>query len=380
MKKDKKSPRRALRVLLVLIIIGAVAFGSFTYWVSVPFVKNNAGRVKAEILPFAEMTYEPEGPGYEKRFYQRPGDKIHFLNTGPSDTILLESVDENGVSIFALVDCGEDTDYPEGKDNIIYDGYEKYVIDYIHTVAGNQGREYRTYLDFVVGTHSHSDHIGGFDSLFADEEITVGEVYLKKYDPIGKNMAERSWDNEEVYGQMVGAANARGFELIQDIPSEPFTLGNMKISFYNTGESKNNLNGGENDNSLGVLVEVNGKRAFLAGDINNWSGTEREVSKQVGRVDLVKAGHHGHLGSGSVYFGAGLRPEHLVVTGAKVPWISISNYAVFAKSTVYCTADLGGVIAELKEDKISFYEIGEFDNSEPACAYFLAPASSEEVQ
>ena len=37
-------------------------------------------------------------------------------------------------------------------------------------------------LEFVLGTHSHSDHIGGLDTVILDENITVKTAYIKEYD------------------------------------------------------------------------------------------------------------------------------------------------------------------------------------------------------
>ena len=50
-------------------------------------------------------------------------DVIHFMNTGGSDAILIES---NGK--FALVDCAEDTDNPRGLESLDLEGYEQVEI------------------------------------------------------------------------------------------------------------------------------------------------------------------------------------------------------------------------------------------------------------
>jgi hypothetical protein len=98
--------------------------------------------------------------------------------------------------------------------------------------------------------------------------------------------------------------------------------------------------------------------------MNNWSGDERRVAKEVGRVDLVKAGHHSHFGSGSVHFGAGLRPRYVVVTGTKAHLVNLSNYVVFAGSEIFATPISGGIISQLRTDGILFYGIGDFDTAE----------------
>ncbi len=48
------------------------------------------------------------------------GDRIHFLKTGSSDAIVLESDGR-----FAMVDAGEDTDNPRGFEGLNLSGYEK---------------------------------------------------------------------------------------------------------------------------------------------------------------------------------------------------------------------------------------------------------------
>lgn len=49
-----------------------------------------------------------------------------FLNTGYSDCIILQSGTH-----FAMIDAGEDTDYPPNKPALKYPGYEKEVVEYL---------------------------------------------------------------------------------------------------------------------------------------------------------------------------------------------------------------------------------------------------------
>ncbi|MDR1805719.1 MAG: MBL fold metallo-hydrolase [Clostridium sp.] len=340
--KKQASLKKTLRILVIMLLVFAVAFAGYYYWLEGVYAKQNRAAVERDLLELPA-----EGVS---------GDKIHFLNTGSSDAILLESDGH-----FALVDSGEDTDNPTGKENLALEGYEQYVLGYLKEHASNA--DGKVVLDFVLGTHCHSDHIGGFDTILLDPAVSVGTVYLKAYSTENKNSTELSWDNLEVYNQMLEAVNTRGFKLVQDIGSRSVTLGNMLVSFYNT-EDRKAISGGENDNSVGTLVEVNGKRVFLAADINNWSGDEKRISKEIGEVDIVKAGHHSHFGSGSVYFGKGLSPQYLVVTSKKAHLINLSNYAIFARSEYFVTGETGGIIAQLNADGISFYAIGDFDTQE----------------
>ncbi|MDR2687736.1 MAG: MBL fold metallo-hydrolase, partial [Oscillospiraceae bacterium] len=283
------------------------------------------------------------------------GDKIHFLGTGGSDAILLESGGH-----FALVDAAEDSEYPAGKGDIALPGYEAYVLEYVKRVAGDARG--RVTLDFVLGTHAHSDHIGGFDTLVLDPDVTVGRAFLKRYDDARMLDYEQAWDNRVVYGQMVAALAARGVPLAQELPAQPFALGNFQVTILNGGYDAR-LSGDENDESLGVLLERGGRRAFLAGDINNIGGDENRLAGQIGKVDLLKAGHHGHNGSSTLPFAAKLLPDTVVFTNGGSagtdPSVLFRLIAVGNARRLVSTGDFGGIVAVFGEGGIEYYAIGD---------------------
>ncbi|MCL2495548.1 MAG: MBL fold metallo-hydrolase [Oscillospiraceae bacterium] len=276
---------------------------------------------------------------------------IHFLSTGGGDAILLESD-----GLFALIDAAEDSDNLKNDPSLAYDGFELYVLDYIKRAAGGK-------LDFILGTHAHSDHIGGFDTLLLDPDVAVGRAYLKRYEPAGKLGYELGWDNEEVYGQMVDALAARDVPLIQDIPEGPFTLGSFTVTIFNGEYNEASLKSGdENANSMGVLAEAFGQRAFLGGDMNDHAGTETRLAPQIGKVDLIKAPHHGHEGSSTGKFVSTLQASAVVVTsgpgGGAVA--VLRRYARAGARQIMCTGDFGGVVAVFGEGEITYYAIGEY--------------------
>ncbi len=277
------------------------------------------------------------------------GERIHFLETGGSDAILLES---NGR--FALVDSGEDTDNPRGFDELDYTGYETRVVNYLNEVAGNA--DGKVHLDFVVGTHAHSDHIGGFDTVILDEDITVEKAYLKEYDAsVIKKKETEDWDNQEVYDQMVDACEKRDVEIISDIPQESFVFGDMTVTFFNT-EPLGIDNIGENENSLGVLVEAAGKKAFLSGDINNIEGTESAIKDEIGKVDLLKLGHHGYDFSSSVGFLQTLKPDIAIVTNSSL-FVNLGARMTLTSfgCPFYATVNFNGIVAQFDDEGIKLY-------------------------
>ena len=117
-----------------------------------------------------------------------PLGKIYFLNTGMSDCILLESEGH-----YALIDAAEDTEYPKNKPHLKYKGYEDAVVDFL--LRHCRSADGRVTLDFVLGTHAHSDHLGGFDTVALHEDIRILQAYLRPYDHSRVNRMERTfWD------------------------------------------------------------------------------------------------------------------------------------------------------------------------------------------
>ena len=279
-------------------------------------------------------------------------DRIHFLKTGTSDAILLESDGR-----FALVDAGEDTDNPRGFDWLQLTGYEEAVVSYLKTHAADETG--KVHLEFIVGTHAHSDHIGGFDTVILDPDITVGRAYLKPYDSSTVNEYEiEQWDNQEVYDQMVAALAARDVPVV--VPDgEPFAFGNFTVTLLNTDDPETTERVGENDHSLGVLLEKNGTKVFLAGDIDDYTGDETRLAPVIGRVDLLKVGHHSYSGSSSKGFIKTLRPKAAVITNNKesADRNTIAKIVQICRhKNVYITGAENGVLAVVGDNgEISYF-------------------------
>lgn len=264
---------------------------------------------------------------------------IHFLNTGSSDCIIIES---NGH--FAMVDAGEDSDYPANKPHLNYPGYEEEVCDYLlKNCASADGT---VTLDFIVGTHAHSDHIGGFDTVINHPKIIVKKAYLKPYNEKDIFIYERlSWDNTEVYEQMKNALIENDVEIVEDFDELKTTLGDFKVTFYNGKYKKRLVKYGENVNSVVTLLECNGFRSLLAGDLNNKDFDEHRLAGKIGKVDILKVGHHGYPFSSSRKWLKTLSPKYSVVCNfEKKVYPHIKRRLVNEIGTkLFCTADLNGV-------------------------------------
>lgn len=267
--------------------------------------------------------------------------KIHFLNTGHSDCIILESYGK-----IAMIDSAEDTDFPKDNPHLNLKGYEdvvvKYLLDNFSDENGNVN------IEFVLGTHCHSDHIGGFDTVINHPNIFVKTAYLKHYNEQNICRFERvRWDNTEVYNQMLDAIKKNNVELVEEFDELKTVLGDFNIEFFNGKSRKRKIKFGENVNSVGTLVTIGKSRAFLAGDINYKAGDEKRIADKIGNVDLLKVGHHGYLYSTSFYWVKKLMPKIAIFCNEMKGVYPDVKYKLenISHSKLYATVDSNGIIA-----------------------------------
>lgn len=273
---------------------------------------------------------------------------IHFLNVGHSDCIILES---NGH--FAMIDAAEDTDYPADKPNLKLPGYEDVVIDYLMKNCVNDDGQ--VVFDFVMGTHAHSDHIGGFDTVINHPNVIVKKAYLKPYheEEIVPYEVKR-WDNLEVYTQMKDALENKNVPIIENFDKEKIELGEFKLTFFNGKYGYLKKKYGENVNSVVTLVEAFGNRALLAGDINYKCGDEKAISNEVGNVDLLKVAHHGYFFSTSLYWVKKLNPNIAVIPNSMLRVYPDVKFKLkyISKSKIYTTVESNGIKAIFDNNSI----------------------------
>lgn len=278
-------------------------------------------------------------------------EAIHFLNTGQSDCIIIESNKH-----FAMVDAAEDNDYPPEKPHLKAKGFEQEICDYLIKNCSDENG--KVTLDFIVGTHAHSDHLGGFDTIINHPDITVKKAFLKPYHEEGIVPFEtKNWDNQEVYDQMKNALLENKVPIIEEFDNFSFDFENLKITLLNGKYKKRKRKTGENENSVVTLIEKNGTRVLLAGDLNYKDGDEKIIANKVGKVDLLKVGHHGLFYSSSFEFISKLKPKYAVITAkAKNIFADVKlKLKNIAHSDIFTTVDNNGVEAILGDNgKIVF--------------------------
>lgn len=235
--------------------------------------------------------------------------QVHFLNTGNSDCIFIQS-DKN-----ILIDAAENDD-------------EKYIIQYLNELGVKQ-------LDYALSTHPHADHIGSIDAII--KEFPISELLVCE----GTNTTKE-------YKDFMNAVDEVGIEIQTPYENRILDLGNnVKLKLMNC-----NLPDTDDKNDWSIISElISGeKRVLLMADAQIL--TENTFMNQFQDVDVLKAGHHGDITSSSEEFLKKVMPEHVIVTTGENPYGHPSRLVLERfkniNANVYRTDKDGAIICTIK--------------------------------
>lgn len=254
-KKNRKSSRgyiRRSRVLLSIVFLIAVVF-AYVLIYNRPSVYYDISQNAAGSL------------------------KVHFLDVGQADCILIQSDGKN-----MLIDAGNNND-------------RNYVVSYLR----EQGVER---LDYAVGTHAHEDHIGSMDDVILNFEI--GELFLP----------DQTYETQS-YTDVLVAAENRELSVTHPKFKETRFLGEARFIFVMPDADREYTD--INDSSLGIRIS-NGKHSFLlCGDSSKELEKEFLDSRIYLHSDVFKVSHHGSSDANSATFLKAVDPDYAVISCGK---------------------------------------------------------------
>lgn len=237
---------------------------------------------------------------------------VHYIDVGQGDATFIELPNKETM----LIDTGEKS---EGKK----------VTNYINELGYNK-------IDYVIGTHPHSDHIGSLEEVI--NTFDIGDIYMPKV-----------VSNSNVYKDLLMTIKnkdkivKKAFKDVSIIEEEE-----LNISFLSpTKEEYSNLN-----NYSAVLKIVYQDTCFLfMGD------AETEVEKELDSIncDVLKVGHHGSYTSSSLDFVKSTSPKYAIISVGKDnkyghPDKSILKRYLDNNTEIYRT-DLDGTIKVISDGK-----------------------------
>jgi Predicted hydrolase (metallo-beta-lactamase superfamily) len=218
------------------------------------------------------------GAGHEPLEIGEPHDFfVFFINVGRADSILI-GIDGKHY----LVDSGEKESYAAIKK-----AFDMYGV---------------TKLDAVFITHTHSDHIGGLPEIARNYPIDAfytAEITLltKK----GKNKLDALAADTGLDGVYTKLNRGDTVEIADGVSFE--VLGPIEL---NTDD--------DNDNSLVMMLTVNGRKLLFTGDMQFAEETSLIDIGTDFYADVLKVGNHGNPDATSAEFGREVSPSFAVIS------------------------------------------------------------------
>ena len=197
--------------------------------------------------------------------------RVNYIDVGQGDSIFIQLPNNETM----LIDAGE--------------AYKsENVINYLNNLG-------ITKIDYVVGTHPHTDHIGGLEEVI--NTFDIGSIYMP-----------RASSTSKTYLDLLTAINNKGLK-VKTAKSGVVVLDddNLKLEFI----APNSNSYSELNNYSAVLKLTYLDNTFLfMGDAETLS--ENEVTCDVD-ADVIKVGHHGSDSSSGIEFVKKVSPEYAII-------------------------------------------------------------------
>lgn len=202
--------------------------------------------------------------------------EVHFIDVGQGDSILIEADNTT-----MLIDAGENN-------------MGTTVVDYLKNHGVDE-------LDYVIGTHPHSDHIGGLDYVI--NHMTVDQVVMPDVVHTTKT-----------YEDVLDAISEKGLTITAPKVGDEYRLGPASFTIIAPGSSDyEDLN----DYSIGIKLTYKNSSFLFAGDAGIRSEEEMLTCGIDLKSDVLKISHHGSEYSSEAAFLDAVQPEYAVISVGK---------------------------------------------------------------
>ena len=240
-----------------------------------------------------------------------PRHFLIFIDVGQGDSTLIHSggktmLIDTGGKLFSSSSIAEDT-----------------LVPLLHSFGIRS-------LHYLILTHGDYDHMG--------EAIRLVDAF-----PVDKVIFNHGKYNEMELG-LIQVLDENEISYYQNI--QKLSMGSHNFYFLN-----HQLHSDENNNSIVLYTEFNGKKFLFMGDAG--IEVEREMMKKYNfpNIDVLKVGHHGSKTSSSKEFIHEVNPKYSIISVGKNNWYHHPHDSVLdnlKNSKIYRTDQDGSIVVKLE--------------------------------
>ena len=332
------------------------------------------------------MTSAAVWMGNEKQAEAAAAFKVHFIEVGTGDGALLQYGSGKSAK-YALIDAGPQTTQLLGGKTI---DVSRRVHHYLKKYKIRR-------LEFIIMTHPHKDHIGGFISILEDRSISVGKVYATQQPVYNHYSGDDDFYSTKTYRTVNELIAERGIPVVVPRMKSSVYLGKAKLTFYSPGRT-NFKYGREVDfnsrqvNKFSLVCRITyGKNSFLmTGDTQQESEYDMISQRLKLKSQVLKVPHHGYedvrnkdakgkFSSNHKKFFDKVQPAISIISNGyrnkdRVPSGLITRE--LAKSNIYTTGDNGNIIVTSNGSRLSVSTSRNKNEPAKASTYVSSKKSS----
>jgi len=163
-----------------------------------------------------------------------------------------------------------------------------------------------SYIDVIVATHPHADHIGGLIDVI--NTVNVGQVLDS-----GQVHTTRTFEDllDTIYNKQIPLRSISEGESINLDPTVKIDVLNPPASIPDGANNEAEFN----DNSVGLKLTYGNFSALLTGDMEERNEARLAFKNAtILDADVLKAGHHGSRTSSSLDFLNAVTPEVVIIS------------------------------------------------------------------
>tara|TARA_B110000495_G_scaffold56271_1_gene47532 strand:+ start:4357 stop:6918 length:2562 start_codon:yes stop_codon:yes gene_type:complete len=215
------------------------------------------------------------------------------------------SSERGGELVCTFLDVGHGSSvllqFPDGK-NVLYDGGSLGSPHYgARSIAGVLWFEGIQHVDAIVISHADVDHFNALPQLVS--QFSVAQVFVSF-----SMLKSQSSKVRELFA----ALEKRGVDVVPvSIGDQPFSSSGVQFEILNP--PLGGIRGNDNANSIVWMIEYEGKRILLPGDLEQ-EGLSRLLAQDPIDVEILMAAHHGSSNSLPAQFVEWASPQYVVIS------------------------------------------------------------------